>query len=158
MEMVAATAITSSLMVSSMVVVRSSYAAWQAHQGDVDRLVSADAVLRHVVRGIRQAAEVSAITDSTNTTGRLDLVNAAGGTDYWEHTGTGDGYVVYNAAGAILAEGINQLTFVGYEADGVTETTTPEDVQLIKCTVQVTLPRGAGQIRTVSCQGWLRSW
>lgn len=156
--MMAAAAITATLMASTMVVIRSSYAAWEAHEGDLEKTAAADAVLRHLVRAIRQADSVSSITDSTDTTGRLDLLNASGGTDYWEHTGTADGVVVYNAAGAVLAEGIDSLVFTGYEADGTTTTTTAADVHLIRCTVTVTLPRGAGETRTASCCGWVRSW
>lgn len=156
--MMAAAAITATLMASSMVVIRSSYAAWQAHEGDMARTAAADAVLRHIVRNIRQATAVTAITDPSDATGRLDLTNASGGAEYWEHTGTADGYVVYNASGAVLAEGIDTLVFTGYEADGATTTTTAADVQLVRCTVTVTLPRGAGATRTVSCCGWLRSW
>lgn len=156
--MLAATAITATLMASSMVVIRSSYAAWQAHEGDMVKTAAADAVLRHIIRNVRQAVSVSAITASSDTAGRLEVLNSSGGTDYWDHTGTSAGEVEFNASGALLADGIDQLVFTGYEADGVTTTTTPEDVQLVRCTVTVTLPRGVGQTRTVSCCAWVRSW
>jgi hypothetical protein len=50
------------------------------------------------------------------------------------------------------------LNFVGYEADGVTATTAVDDIQVVKCTVTVTLPRGSGVTRTLSCRAWIRSW
>ncbi len=158
LEMLAATAITGTLMASSMIVVRSSYAAWQAHEGDLVKAEAAQAVLRHVVRGIRQAGSVVSISAASDTTGRLEMLDASSNSIYWEHTGTAEGVVVYSDSGARLASGIDELSFVGYEADGVTATTTPAEIQLIRCTVRVTLPRGAGQSRTVSCYGWIRSW
>lgn len=153
-----AAAITATLMASSMVVIRSSYTSWQAHEGDMQKAAAADAVVRHIVRNLRQAVAVYSITGASDTTGRLELTNSSGSTVYWEHTGTSDGIVVYNGSGVLLAEGIDELIFTGYEADGTTVTTVPQDVHLIKATVRVTLPRGAGQTRTVSCCGWVRSW
>lgn len=157
LELLAAATITATLMVSSMVVIRSSYAAWQAHEGDFTAASSADAVLRHIMRAVRQSEGVTAMTDSSDTTGRLDLV-VDGTALYWEHTGTSDGYVVYNSPTSIVASAIDSLIFTGYRADGVTVTTDPSEIQLIHCTVSVTMPRGGGQTRTVSCMAWLRSW
>ncbi|MEM6331572.1 MAG: prepilin-type N-terminal cleavage/methylation domain-containing protein [Planctomycetota bacterium] len=157
-ELLAAVAITGTLMASSMVVIRSSYAAWQAHEGDLERTEAAYAVLRHIVRGIRQADGVASVTAASDTTGKLELVTAGGSNVYWEHTGTGDGVVVYNGTTGVLAMGIDQLSFTAYEADGATATTTADDIQLIRCTAKVTLPRGAGQTRTVTSYGWIRSW
>ena len=154
----AAVTIAATLMASSMVVLRSSFATWHAHEGDLVQMANADAVLRHIVRGIRQADSVVSITDGADTTGKLEMRDAAGATIYWEHTGGFTGEVVYNAAGSLLARDIDELIFVGYEADGVTATTNPNKVQLIHCSVKVTLPRGAGQTRTLSCYGWVRSW
>lgn len=158
LELTAAMTITATLMASSMVVIRSSYAAWEAHEGDLVKAEAAQAVLRHIVRGIRQSTGVVSITAASDATGRLELLDAASANQYWEHTGTADGVVVYSAAGAVLAKGIDELYFTGYEADGVTPTTTASDVQLIRCTTRVTLHRGGGQTRTLSCYGWIRSW
>jgi len=158
LEMMAAVTIAATLMAASTVVLRSSYAAWQAHEGDLVQNANADAVLRHVIRGIRQADSVVSITDGSDTTGKLELRDASGNTIYWEHTAGFTGEVVYNAPAALLARDIDELIFVGYKADGVTTTTNPNQVQLIHCTVKVTLPRGAGQSRALSCYGWVRSW
>lgn len=156
-ELLIAATMTATLMVASMVVIRSSYAAWQAHEGDFAAASNADAVVRHIMRAIRQADGVVAMTDSSDTTGRLDIVVDSVAM-YWEHTGTADGYVVYNSPSGIVAAGIDSLTFTGYQADGATVTTDPTEVQLIRCEVGVTMPRGAGQSRTISCLGWIRSW
>ena len=58
----------------------------------------------------------------------------------------------------LLAEGIVQFYFTAYKADGVTSTTIPADVQLIKSTVRVDLPRDTGGTRTLSAWAWVRSW
>ena len=41
---------------------------------------------------------------------------------------------------------------------GVTPTDVTDDIQVVRCTVQVTLPHGGGETRTITCRAWLRSW
>ena len=57
----------------------------------------------------------------------------------------------------LLAKDIDTLTFTGYEADGVTQTTVVNDIQVVKCTVKSRC-RGRRRTRTVSCRAWIRSW
>lgn len=158
LELVAAAALTASLMAASMIVIRTSHAAWLAHEGDLERASAAEAVVRHISRSVRQADAVVAISGSSDTTGAIELLDEDGGTNTWTHTGTSDGIVEYNATGALLAEGIDQLVLTGYEADGSTEAAEPSDIQLVKISASVTLPRNGGQSRTVTCFCWLRSW
>jgi prepilin-type N-terminal cleavage/methylation domain-containing protein len=161
LELMAAVTMMATLMASVVVLVRSSYAAWQAHETDMEAAETAYATLRHVVRHVRQASAVSAISDSVDTSGNLALVMHSGETRLWQHTG-GSKQVFYGVAPAVatqlLADNVNQVVFFGFEADGTTATTVVEDIRCVKCTVEVTMPAGGGTSRTLSSHAWLRSW
>jgi prepilin-type N-terminal cleavage/methylation domain-containing protein len=154
LELMTATAIMATLMATVVVVVRSGYAAWNAQEADIDRLENAYGVLRHVVRQMRQADSVTNIGSST-----LSFLPESGPQRSWSYNnGTSEVYFNNGTNNHVLAKTINSLNFVGYKADGVTPTAVADEVQMLRCTVQVTLPRGAGLTRTVSCRAWLRSW
>jgi hypothetical protein len=157
--MMIATTIMATLMASVVVVLRSGYAVWNAQEADIDTLENAYGVLRHFSQQIRQADGVIAISGPSDTTGDLSFLSAAGTTRSWSHNGA-QKQVTFNngVSGGLLARSIDTVTFTGYEADGVTQTITVEDIQVVHCAVQVTLPRGAGVTRTVSCRAWIRSW
>jgi type II secretory pathway pseudopilin PulG len=159
LEMMIATTIMATLMGSVVVVMRSGYAVWNAQEADIDALENAYAVLRHFVQQMRQADSVTAISAPSDTTGDLSFLPAAGAPRSWSHNG-GPKEVTFNngVTSGLLAKGIDALTFTGFEADGVTQTSVVDDIQVVKCAVQVTLPQGAGVTRTVSCQAWIRTW
>jgi len=159
LEMLVATAIMATLMTSVVVVVRSGYAIWNAHEQDIDIAENANAVLRHFVHQLRQAEAVTAISAPSSTSGSLSFRTASGAVRSWSHD-SGQSQVLFDdgAITQLLAPTIEELTFVGYEADGTTQTAVVNDIQVVQCTVKVTLLRGAGQPRTVSCRAWIRSW
>jgi prepilin-type N-terminal cleavage/methylation domain-containing protein len=159
LEMMIATTIMATLMASVVVVMRSGYAVWNAQEADIDTLENAYAVVRHFAQQMRQADSVTVISDPSDTTGNLSFLAADGATRSWSHDGVQKEITFDNGASSgLLARSIDALTFTGYEADGVTQTTAVDDIQVVKCEVQVTLPQGAGVTRTVSCQAWIRSW
>lgn len=155
-EVMTALSLAATLMASSFVVLRSSYAAWQAHEADLDWAGNATAVLRHLVRHTRQAVGVSAISASSDTSGSLSVVSADGTTLGWDHSGTDVMLSVNGAAGQPLAGDIQSLSFEGFLADGLTPTTDPNDVQAFRSVITTQQP--AGGTRTVSSFTWLRSW
>lgn len=159
LEMMVATAIMATLMASVVVVIRTGYATWNAQEADIDVLENAYGVLRHVSQQLRQATGVSTITAPGNTSGSLTIVPASGAVRTWSHN-AGTKQVSFNngSSTGLLAKSINTITFTGYKADGITQTTTVADIQAVRCAVQVTLPHGGGVTRTVSCQAWIRSW
>jgi hypothetical protein len=156
LEMMVATAMMAMLMTSVVVVMRSGRAVWSAQESDIDKLENGYGVLRHFVQQMRQADSISAISAASDTTGDLSFLTATGTTRSWSHNGA-PAEILFNAGtgSQLLARDINTLSFIGYEADGTTQTTVVNDIQAVKCTVQVTL---AGTTRTVSCRAWIRSW
>jgi prepilin-type N-terminal cleavage/methylation domain-containing protein len=156
LEMMVATTIMATLMASVVVTIRSGYAIWNAQEADIDLLENGYGVLRHFNQQMRQATSITSISAPSDTTGDLSFLTAAGTTRTWSHNG-GPKEVYFNngASNALLAKSIETLAFTGYEADGVTETTTVTEIQAVKCTVQVVL---AGATRTISCRAWIRSW
>ncbi len=159
LEMMTATAIMATLMATVVVVVRSGYSAWNLQEQDLDVAENGYAVLRHFVRQVRQANSVTSISPADDNSGYLTLLDADGGTQSWTYD-SGQSEVLFDdgSGSQLLAQDIGQLSFVGYEADGVTATDVADDIQIVRCTVQVTLPHGGGVTRTVSCRAWLRSW
>jgi len=159
LEMMVATTIMATLMTSVVVILRSGYAIWNAQEQDIAIADSGNAVLRHFVRELRQATNVTAISAPASTTGNLTFLTASGGTRSWSYN-SGQSQVLFNngTATQVLAPSINGLTFVGYAADGVTQTTVVDDIQIVKCSVTVTLTQGGGVARTIACRAWLRSW
>jgi hypothetical protein len=155
----AATTIMAVIMTSVIVVIRSGYAVWNAYEQDLDVAENAYGVLRHFVRQMRQATAVTAISAPSDTTGDLSYTTAGGITQSWSLNG-GTSEVTFNNGTTTntLARSINQMIFEGFEADGVTPTTVVDDVQVVKCTIQVTLAQGGGTTRTVSAKAWIRSW
>jgi len=155
-EMVAATAIMATVMGSVVVLIGSGYSVWNAYQDDTEINENAYGVLRHVVRQLRQADAISAISAPSDTSGSLSFVDSSGATKSWSHSG--DQVFFNNGSGdQLLGNSIDQLTFVGYDAAG-NQTTIPEDIQRVRCTTQVTLTQGGGTPKTVSTSAWIRSW
>ena len=131
LEMMTATTIMATLMATVVVVVRSGYAAWNAQEADIDRLENGYGVLRHVAQQLRQADSVTAISAPASTTGSLSFLPATGATRTWSYnSGTSEVYFNNGTSNQVLAKTIDTLNFVGYEADGVTPTTTVDDIQV----------------------------
>jgi len=159
LEMMVATAMMATLMTSVVAGMRAGDAGWNAQEADVDALENGYGVLRHFVQQLRQADSISAISAPSDTTGDLSFVTVSGTTRTWAHDGAPKQVFFNNGtSNQLLAKGIDTLAFTAYEADGVTATTVVADVQVVKCTVQVTLPQGGGVTRTISGRAWIRSW
>jgi prepilin-type N-terminal cleavage/methylation domain-containing protein len=159
LEMMVATAMMATLMTSIVAVMRSGHTVWTTQEADIDALENGYGVLRHFVQQMRQADVVTVISDASDTTGDLTFTTATGVARTWSHNG-GPEQVYFNngTSNQLLAMNIDSLSFTGYEADGVTTTTAVDDIQVVKCTVQITLPQGAGVTRTMSSRAWIRSW
>jgi hypothetical protein len=158
-ELIFASILTTTLVTAIAVVLRGGYSAWQAHSGDYVKIESANATLRHIVRQVRQATSVTAITASNNASGSLSVLLPSGQTDVWtRNNATNEVNFGVTSATNLLSEGITALYFTGYKADGITATTTVAQIRAIKCQVQFTLPRDTGGARTITSWAWLRAW
>lgn len=159
LELVLASTMMTVVVTSVAMLLRGVHVAWEAEEGDLRRLEAAHATLRHIVRQARQAQSVAAITAAGNTAGSLSLSMPSGAVFVWARdSATNQVKFGTGAADQLLAEEITQLSFTGYQADGVTATTTLGDIRAVKCQIGVELPRETGGSRTVTCWAWLRAW
>ncbi len=156
LEMMTALSISAMLMASSMVVLRSSYAAWQAHEADLNVAASGNAVLRNIVQTFRQADAVIAPDSGGAATSTLTILRTDGNTVTWALSAGQVTYQLNSDTAQPLAEGITGLSFIAYQADGVTLAATVDKVQMVQCVVTANQPSGG--TRTVSSFVWLRSW
>ena len=140
-------------------ILRTSREAWEAHEGDYTRIEAAHATLRHLVREVRQADAVTAISLASDNSGQLGLLMPDAETRLWDHDASTDTVNFTTPAGSgLLADKITGLRLTGYKADGTTTTTVPDEVQFLKVEVTVQLPRDVNGTRVVSSFVWLRAW
>lgn len=148
------------LTAASFALVRTSYTAWLRHRTDASQRQTALAALQHVMRRVRQATRVTAISASNNVTGNLTLLMTDGTRSYWARN-SGTNQLLYGTTSAnnLLAAGITETLFEAYKADGATVTTQPDLIHAVKCTVKYTLTRPSGTTtETVSSTAFLRAW
>jgi type II secretory pathway pseudopilin PulG len=159
LELILATTLLTTLVAAVGLVLRTGYGTWEAHQDDSVRITAANATVRHIARRARQAQAVAAMSDPAETSGTLSLSMPSGETFVWAHDAAAQ-EVAYGVGSAsdLLAERITELSFLGYEVDGTTQTTVLDDVHSIKCVARIQLSRETGGDRTASCRAWLRSW
>ena len=157
LELVIATAIMAAIVTSAAALLRSSQTVWNTYNSDVAKLDAAHAVLRHIVRELRQCWSISAMTPAAQTTGSLSAVKGDGSTLVWTKSGSDVNYGVSTATN-LLASDISELRFTGYAGDGVTATMTVGDIRSVRCTAVVLLDRDTNATKTIHCRAWLRAW
>ena len=159
LELVIASAMMATLLTAVTLVLRSGRQAWEAHEADYTRLEALHATLRHIVRQVRQADAVTAISAASDNSGALTLLMPDGSKFAWDHDATTSTMKCgVTTADQLLANNITGLTVVGYKPDGVTATTVPTEIQCLKISVTVQLPRETNATRTYSSWAWIRSW
>jgi type II secretory pathway pseudopilin PulG len=159
LELVIASSMLAMVLTTIGVVMRTGRQAWEAHSADYTRIEAAHATVRHVVRRLRQAKAVSAITPSTDNSGTLSVQMQDGSIEVWDHDG-GTNVINYGVTTAsnLLSPNITGLRFTGYQANGTTTTTTASLIKAVRIEVSVLLPVDTGGARVVSSWAWLRSW
>jgi len=157
LELVVAAGLLATVLTAVAALLRFSEGIWQTHDNYLTRVEAGHAVLRHITRSLRQAVSIQSISPAGDTSGALSAMSAAGDVIVWEHSGDAVHYGV-TTAGSLLAEGINELSFVGYQADGTTMTTAVADIRLVRATVVVSLPNGGGGETSMDGYVWLRAW
>lgn len=163
LELVIAGSMLALVMTSLSVVMRTSRQSWEAGDNDYAMLAQAHAVSRHFVRAAREAEAV----ESLSAGGRgITLRMRDGSTTSWQWQATGtdgmtgvvDVHPSAEKSAIALAYDIDNLNFVGYDADGVTVVIAPDDIYLIEVTVEVVLPRGDSARQRIRSKVWIRSW
>lgn len=156
LEIVLASGLLTVMATAAAVVLRGGQLAWLAHEDDLARVASAQAVTRHVVRQVRQAQAVVDISPPLSTSGTLSLLMPDGQTFVWEHQ-VGSQSVLFGSGTAdqLLADQIVQFTLIGYERDATTPTTVVGDIRVVE--VRATILRSTG-LETFRARGWIRSW
>lgn len=160
LELVVAMTIMATLSTATMVLLRTSQTAWNRHQADYARRQNAVAAARHLVRKIRQAAAVAAISPAADPSGSLSIERGDGAIYVWDHDSVAD-EILYgqNTATDPLADSITALSFTGYKADGTTTTVAPESIYSVRFQISYELERAAGPtVEQITGQAWLRRW
>lgn len=156
LELTVATTMMTTIVLAVSMIVRTGYTAWLAEEADAARVEAAQAVVRHVLRKARQAESVLSVSLPGESAGNLSLLMPSGQKLVWaRNAATDEVDFGLGAATDLLGEGISDLRFVAYQADGVTTTSVGDEIQAIKCSASVTTPTGT---RTASSWAWLRSW
>jgi hypothetical protein len=148
------------LTTSSFALVRTANDAWRRHRDDSDQRRQAIAAVQHVVRLVRQASQVTAISALGDSSGALTLQMANGTSAIWDHDGATN-RVLYGTVTptGVLADGITQLSFMGLTANGYSTTVDPTKIHAIHCTVRYNLNRPTGAVtETISNVAWIRTW
>jgi prepilin-type N-terminal cleavage/methylation domain-containing protein len=157
LELLVTAAIMAVLVTSVAFVLRSSQTAWIVTDSDRAQLESAYSTVRHITRYVRQAEAITAITDSSQTSGSLTLQLPDGSSHAWSHSGDTVSYGSPTPT-SVLAVGITELTFQGYLADSTTPATQPADVQLVHLTIHVQTTQQSGGDHVLTAWMWVRSW
>jgi len=158
LELVIATSMFAVMMTAVCMVLRTGRQVWEAHEAEFTLVEAAQATLRHVVRRVRQADQVTAISAAADDSGSLSLSLDDGTVVVWDHdANTNCVNFGIGAADSLLATDITALRFRGFRADGVTATTVPQEIRSLRIEVAVPLPAGAGS-GVFSSWAWLRSW
>jgi len=160
LELIVSTAMLAMLAMACMMLVRTSYSAWNRHEEDHSQRQESLAVLRHIARQARQCKSVMAISIATDNSGFLSLLTTDGRLLVWDHdAATKEVHYGENAATNVLATGVEELAFTGIKVDGTTPTTQLGLIHSIQCTTKINLTRPTGiQVVTTSCHAWLRAW
>src|SRR5262245_50211786 len=119
LELMVTTAMLAVLSTATMALVRTTYSAWNRHEEDQVTRQSGIAVLRHIMRHVRQATAVMAISGASDNSGTLSVLTASGQTLVWDHDAATKRVLFgVTTANQVLATGVEKLNIVGYRTDG----------------------------------------
>jgi hypothetical protein len=148
------------LTTSSFALVRTAHDAWRLHRSDAEQRREAVAALQHIVRRVRQASEVAAISSPADVSGSLTVLMPDSTSAIWDHDAvTKCVYFGTVTPNNLLAAGITELNVIALTANGAALAPTPALAHSVRCTVKYTLARPAGPVtETITCLAWLRAW
>lgn len=175
LELIIASAMIAVVMTSVSLVLRTARTSWEASDGDYSSMHHAMTVARHFVRQCREGRMVHELGAGGKS---VTVQKSSGEILRWEYSASDSSVtLVYlqptvtvplgtaipvssmNVVNKVpLAYEISDLSFIGYEADGVTTTTNPEDMQLLEIRLTVPTPSKSTPMTTLSSHVWVRSW
>lgn len=161
LELVVAMSLMSLVMTATASVLRTSRTVWEAQEADVERLRSAHAVVRHIVRETREAKSVVIIDTDQATNARLSIHLSNGDELTWQHDAV-TRQVLFtqtsvSSSAQLLAEFIETLEFRAKQID--LQTHNPNAVaETLELTILagITLPREVPVTRQAVSSVWLR--
>ncbi|MCH7719630.1 MAG: hypothetical protein IH988_01385 [Planctomycetes bacterium] len=158
LETVLAMTLLSLISVLGAQVVRTSWQAWDIQDRRSDTFQHLNGVLTHVTRHLRMCRSVFAVSGPIDTSGNLEIKLPDDSMVKWFHDAP-NRVVRYEINGVtpthLLATGIDALKFECFQIDGVTTTTVPGDIRMIRTTATVTIPV-QGTPFTLSSTVWIR--
>lgn len=157
LELLVSVTLLVSMVTAVSVLLRVNYDTWLDYRSDNLQNESAVGVLRHIVREVRQCEEVTAISPSGDNSGSLTVQMPSGDSVVWDHSGTNVMYGV-TTANQLLGNNITGLNLIGYQQDGVTTTTVPQDIQCVQITISYTMPGRAVSARSLTSKVWIRAF
>lgn len=155
LELVAVVAMLGTLMAAVGSLIRSAQAAYLDQTENQRRVADAHGGLRSLLRRVRQATAVTAITSAGDSAGSLSVTSAAGRTFVWARVGD-ELRFGEDSADETLAAHITAFHLTGYDSDGAA-TTTPEEIAAVEATLHYGLDVDAGATRQLRIRAWLRS-
>lgn len=157
LEVMVALAILAMLMTPVITLLRTSHQVWSERQADHAKLEAGHATVRHLIRQLRQAKQIVSISPPIDRSGSISARLYDNRLLVWDHR---RGQVLFGetSATSLLADGVEELWFVGLRADGVTPAVTPAEVRIIQCRAKVRLERDVNADRTISSTVLLRSF
>jgi type II secretory pathway pseudopilin PulG len=156
LETLLALSLMSVISVLAAQVVRTSWQAWDIQDHRSDTLQHLSGALAHVTRQLRTCRNVVEVSDPSNASGYLAIMLPDDSVVKWAHDNANQ-VVRYGGdpPTELLATGIDSLKFECFEIDGVTPTTVPADIRMIRTTASVTIPV-QGTPFALSSTVWIR--
>ena len=161
LELVIAMTLLSVVMTATTVVLRTARQAWEAHEADHVRIRTAHSAVRHIIRQVRDAAEVVSVTNSRKVSSTLSVRMNDGDQLTWKHDAKSKRILFTQTSvskqATVLAEGIETLEFRPVRVDQTAYDSRLNDrVQELFVLVGVKLPREKPVVRTAMGVVWLR--
>ena len=155
LELIVTLALMSALVTAISGLLRTSITTFEGYGSDHQRIEAAHGLARHIVRQLRQAAAVVAISDPGQSPGWLVVPTSAGQLLVWQQVGSDVNYGV-GSADDLLAAPIDTLSFIGLEASGA-QASSEDEIRAVQITCRVALDREVDTERVVRCTAWLRT-
>jgi len=161
LEMVLAMSITAVIFAALLPQFRVVLNSWATREGGAESLQNARVLIDHFNRNLSKAAKVTAVSDSTTTSGYIEYEDAAG--DTFRYDVGGGNYVQFGEVNDVydLAGPVSKLQFTCYDACDLDTALSPiTDANLIhfvEAEATLTNPTAMGQDKTFTTSVFLRA-